>query len=120
MMLIAETRPSSAAGVTVWRSVVVLITHRIGPAPKRKNAAAASTPEGAHKVSTSSIDARKPQIGPTITIAPKLRKHGPGPWRGQAPPRPQTGWFVPPPPGIPPPPAGGPAHPPPPARARPR
>ena len=33
MMLMAETRPSSDGGVTDWRSVVVEITHRIGPTP---------------------------------------------------------------------------------------
>ena len=32
----AETRPSSRGGVTDWRSVVVEITQRIGPAPSRK------------------------------------------------------------------------------------
>ena len=36
VMPIAETRPSSSGGVTVWRSVAVLMTHTIGPTPIRK------------------------------------------------------------------------------------
>ena len=45
MMLIAETRPSRRGGVTDWRSVVVLITQRIGPTPSRKKLSAASSGE---------------------------------------------------------------------------
>ncbi len=45
-MLIADTRPSSDGGVTAWRRVVVLITHRIGPAPSRKKLLAASNGDG--------------------------------------------------------------------------
>ena len=33
---IALTRPISAAGVTVWRKVVEVMVHKIGPAPKVK------------------------------------------------------------------------------------
>ena len=41
-MLMAETRPSSDGGVTDCRSVVVEITHRIGPTPSRKKLRPAS------------------------------------------------------------------------------
>ena len=46
MMLIADTRPSSDGGVTDCRSVVVEITHRIGPAPSRKKLRPASSGDG--------------------------------------------------------------------------
>jgi hypothetical protein len=42
MMLIADTLPSNRGGVTDCRKVVVLITHRIGPAPSKKKLKAAS------------------------------------------------------------------------------
>src|SRR5260221_348898 len=48
----AEARASSAGGVTVWGSVVVLFTQGIGPAPMRKKLAPASKAEGSQNVST--------------------------------------------------------------------
>ena len=35
-MMIDVTRPIMARGVTVWRKVVEVMTHRIGPAPYMK------------------------------------------------------------------------------------
>ena len=67
-MLIADTRPSSARGVTVWRSVAVLMTHTMGPAPIRKKLDAASHGDGVQMVSSISSAATRPAIGPsTIT-----------------------------------------------------
>ncbi len=66
----AETRPSSAGGVTVWRSVVVLITHRIGPAPMRKKLAPASSADGSQIVSTIRRAAVRPASGPMAMTVP--------------------------------------------------
>src|SRR5947207_1848971 len=51
MMLMAETRPSRLGGVTDCRSVVVEITHRIGPAPSRKKLSPANSGVGITLVS---------------------------------------------------------------------
>ena len=64
-MLIAETRPSRRGGVTDWRSVVVLITHRIGPAPSRKKPRPASNGVGKTVVSAITAEATKPVTGPS-------------------------------------------------------
>src|SRR5712691_3948405 len=69
-MLIAETRPSSARGVTVWRSVAVLITHTIGPAPTRKKLSAASTGDGVQIVVNITRAAAKPAMGPSAITRP--------------------------------------------------
>src|ERR1700732_4055733 len=70
MMLIAETRPSSRGGVTDWRSVVVLITHRIGPTPSRKKLRPASAGEGMSVVSAITAAATKPVTGPSAITVP--------------------------------------------------
>src|SRR5271154_1932953 len=74
MMLIAETRPSRLGGVTDWRSVVVEITHRIGPAPSRKKLAPASKGEGIKVVSAIIAAATKPATGPSPITVPKARR----------------------------------------------
>src|SRR6478609_7413575 len=70
MMLIADTRPSSRGGVTDWRSVVVEITHRIGPTPSRKKLRPASHGEGTSTVSATTTAATKPVTGPRPTTVP--------------------------------------------------
>ena len=60
MMLMAETRPSSEGGVTDCRSVVVEITHRIGPTPSRKKLRPASHGVGTIVVSAITAAATKP------------------------------------------------------------
>ena len=49
----ADTRPSMALGVTAWRSVVVAMVQRMGPAPNRKRA----RPARARRARVSSIRA---------------------------------------------------------------
>ena len=71
MMLMAETRPSSDGGVTDWRSVVVEITHRIGPTPSRKKLRPASSGEGTSIVSAITPAATKPVTGPRPITVPK-------------------------------------------------
>jgi hypothetical protein len=70
MMLIAETRPRSRGGVTDWRKVVVLITHRIGPTPSRKKLNPASHGDGMTVVSAITPAATKPVTGPSPITAP--------------------------------------------------
>src|SRR5882724_2230283 len=70
MMLIAETRPNSRGGVTDWRKVVVLITHRIGPAPSRKKLRPASRGDGTNVVSAMTAAAAKPVTGPSPITVP--------------------------------------------------
>ncbi len=62
---IADTWPSTACGVTVWRSVVEAIDQMIGPAPNRKNEAAASAPCGHHSVAAIVNDAATDTNGPS-------------------------------------------------------
>src|SRR6478735_1497000 len=69
-MLIADTRPSRLGGVTDWRSVVVLITHRIGPAPSRKKPRPASSGVGKIVVSAITPEATKPVTGPSPITVP--------------------------------------------------
>ena len=64
MMLIADTRPSRSGGVTVCRSVVVLMTHRIGPAPSRKKPRPASSGVGTQIVESHQDGAGKPRERP--------------------------------------------------------
>src|SRR5206468_7192222 len=52
VMLIADARPSRSRGVTVWRSVAVLMTQTIGPTPTRKKLSPARTAAGIQIVST--------------------------------------------------------------------
>src|SRR5258706_7312330 len=59
-----DTRPSIAPGVMLWRSVVDVMVQMIGPAPNRKNAAKASTPEGANSVATIVAAASTETAGP--------------------------------------------------------
>src|SRR3982074_1631862 len=73
MMLMAETRPSSRGGVTDCRSVVVDITHRIGPAPGREKAGAASRGLGTTLVSATTTAAAKPVPGPSATTGANRR-----------------------------------------------
>src|ERR1700722_19027320 len=70
MMLIAETRPNSRGGVTDCRSVVVEITHRIGPTPSRKKPRPASGALGMNVVSASTPAATKPTTGPNPITVP--------------------------------------------------
>src|SRR6516164_1014054 len=72
-MLMADTRPSSRGGVTDWRSVVVEITHRIGPAPSRKKLKPASRGEGKRVVAAMITDATRPVTGPRPITVPKAR-----------------------------------------------
>src|SRR3954449_2793975 len=71
MILMAETRPKRRGGVTDWRSVVVEITHRIGPTPSRKKLSPASQGEGTSTVSAITTEATKPVTGPSPTTVPK-------------------------------------------------
>src|SRR5258705_9415812 len=72
-MWIADPRPSSRGGVTACRNVVVLITHRIGPAPSRKRLRAASHGVGIHVVNAIIVivAATKPVTGPSPITVPK-------------------------------------------------
>ncbi len=70
MMLMAETRPSSRGGVTDCRSVVVEITHRIGPAPSRKKPKPASGALATIVVSASTAAATRPVTGPSAITVP--------------------------------------------------
>ena len=63
-MLIADTRPSKSEGVTIWRSVVVPIVHRIGPTPIRKKLSPASAGVGIQIVDTITSAAASPASGP--------------------------------------------------------
>src|SRR6266550_4243873 len=74
MILIAETRPSRLGGVTDWRSVVVEITHRIGPTPSRKKLTAASSGIGIIVVSAMTAAAAKPATGPSPITVPNGRR----------------------------------------------
>ncbi|CAM5207528.1 hypothetical protein BTHI11S_03247 [Bosea thiooxidans] len=74
VMISAETRPSIACGVTAWRSVMVVIDHRIGPAPNRKKLSPASRTVGNHRVRSMTRAAQKPPSGPITIIAPKGRR----------------------------------------------
>ena len=65
------TRPSIACGVMLWRSVVVLMVHTMGPAPKRKKLAAASTPVGHASVATIVKIASTETAGPSWIARPK-------------------------------------------------
>ena len=68
-MLIADTRPRSRSGVTIWRSVVVLIVHMIGPTPIRKKLSPASAGVGIQSVDIMTRAAASPAMGPiTITM----------------------------------------------------
>src|ERR1700712_4440017 len=67
---IDDTRPSIAEGVTVWRKVVDVIVHRIGPAPNRKNDAPATRPLGNAMVPTIVSPATTETAGPTSTAWP--------------------------------------------------
>ena len=69
-MLIAETRPSKRGGVTDWRSVVVLITQRIGPAPNRKKLSPARSGVWTTVVSAMIPAATKPVTGPRPITVP--------------------------------------------------
>src|SRR3981081_3606318 len=66
----AETRPSRLGGVTDCRSVVVLITHRIGPTPSRKKLRPASSGVGNTVVSAITPAATKPVTGPSPITVP--------------------------------------------------
>jgi len=72
--MMADTRPSMALGVTAWRSVVVAMVHRMGPAPNRKNAAPASRPEGQARVPSMSAAAASAASGPAAITPPKGRR----------------------------------------------
>ena len=74
MMLIADTRPSRLGGVTDCRSVVVLITHRIGPTPSRKKLNPANSGVGTRVVSAITAAATKPVTGPSPITVPKARR----------------------------------------------
>src|SRR5205807_4353998 len=74
MMLMAETRPSNDGGVTDCRSVVVEITHRIGPTPSRKKLKPASHGVGTIVVSAITTAATKPVTGPSPITVPKARR----------------------------------------------
>src|SRR3954465_2256218 len=74
MMLIADTRPSSRGGVTDWRKVVVLITHRIGPAPSRKKLKPANAGLGSNVVSAIMLAATNPVTGPSPITTPNGRR----------------------------------------------
>src|SRR5919109_744700 len=69
-MLIAETRPSSEGGVTLWRSVAVAITQTIGPAPMKKKLRAASGADGVQIVATMNSAATNPATGPSAITRP--------------------------------------------------
>ena len=71
---IADTRPSIAPGVTVWRSVVEVMVQMIGPKPKRKNDAPASAPRGQASVATIVAMAATDTSGPSRIAWPKLRR----------------------------------------------
>ena len=75
----ADTRPSKASGVMFWRSVVVLMTHRMGPAPITKNDAPASQAEGSHTVNAIISEAMKALIGPMAIKVPKRTRLAMGP-----------------------------------------
>src|SRR4029450_3774290 len=68
--LTPETRPRRRDGVTDWRSVVVLITQRIGPAPSRKKPSPASNGVGKTVVSAITAEAPRPVTGPSPTTVP--------------------------------------------------
>ncbi len=74
MMLIAETRPSSEGGVTDWRSVVVEITHRIGPTPSRKKPRPASSGVANQVVSAITSEATRPVTGPSPITVPNASR----------------------------------------------
>ncbi len=67
---IADTRPSMAPGVTVWRNVVEVITQIIGPTPNRKKATAANTPLGNASVATIVSAASTEITGPSWIARP--------------------------------------------------
>ncbi len=69
-MLMADARPSRCDGVTVCRSVVMLIAHRIGPTPMTKKLAAASPKDGAQMVTTIRSAAASPATGPIAMTTP--------------------------------------------------
>src|SRR5437016_13125307 len=74
MILMAETRPSSDGGVTDCRSVVVEITHRIGPTPSRKKLKPASHGIGRIVVSDITAAATNPVTGPSPITIPKASR----------------------------------------------
>src|SRR3989442_16005996 len=76
VMLMAETRPSKARGVIVWRSVAVLITQMIGPTPIRKKLSPASTTEGVQIGSNITTAAASPANGPRAKTAPERPRTG--------------------------------------------
>ena len=63
-----------ALGVTAWRSVVVAMVQRMGPAPNRKKASAASADEGRARVSSIRPLASSAHSGPAAISAPKLSR----------------------------------------------
>ena len=70
----ADTRPSIAPGVTVWRSVVEVMVQTIGPKPKRKKDSPASRPCGQRSVATIVAIATTDTSGPSRMARPKLRR----------------------------------------------
>src|SRR5947207_16005497 len=74
MMLIADTLPSRRGGVTDCRKVVVLITHRIGPAPSRKKLKPASAGLGSNVVSAIILAATNPVTGPSPITTPNGKR----------------------------------------------
>ena len=66
----ATVRVVSRGGVTACRSVVVLITHRIGPTPSRKKPRPARAALGTMLVSASTMAATSPVTGPSAITVP--------------------------------------------------
>ena len=66
----ADARPSRVAGVTVCRSVAVLMTQMIGPVPSSKKPSPASHATGIQIVSTMRTDAANPATGPSTITRP--------------------------------------------------
>ena len=71
---IADTRPSIAPGVTVWRSVVEVMVQTIGPKPKSRNDSPAMAPLGQANVATITPIAATDTSGPNTIAGPKLRR----------------------------------------------
>ncbi len=70
----ADTRPSMVEAVTLWRSVVEVMTQTIGPAPNRKNESAASAAVGTRSVAAIVAAATTATAGPTWIARPKGRR----------------------------------------------
>ena len=72
VMKMAETRPSIAPGVSVWRKVVEVMVQTVAMNPNRKNDSAASAPCGHSSVATMVAEASTDSSGPSRMAWPKF------------------------------------------------